>query len=93
VNADGAGVTQLGRPGVAAGVEFLMRTLDLAQTMLRAASDSGNPEHVTFCRSSARDFLSSVTRLLPHVEPAEGGRSEVIAAADALESQLSRLGC
>ncbi len=67
-----------------------MRTLELAQTMLRAASDSRNPEHVIFCRRAARDFLSSVTRLLPHIKPAEWGRGEVVAAADSLEAQLRR---
>jgi hypothetical protein len=91
VNAKGAEIAEFGRPGAAAGVEFLMRTLELAQTMLRAASDSRNPEHVIFCRRAARDFLSSVTRLLPHIEPAEWGRGEVVVAAERLESQLRQV--
>ena len=69
MNAESAEIMVRGRPGAAAGVEFLMRTLELAQTMLRAASDSRNPEHVIFCRRAARDFLGSVTRLLPHIQP------------------------
>ena len=91
MNAEGAEIARPGRPGAAAGVEFLMRTLELAQTMLRAASDSRNPEHVIFCRRAARDFLSSVTRLLPHIKPAEWGRGEVVAAAQALENQLQKV--
>lgn len=89
--AEVANRTVPGRAVAAAGVEFLMRTLELAQTMLRAASDSRNPEHVLFCRRAARDFLSSVTRLLPHVKPAEIGRGEVIAAAESLQAQLDSL--
>ena len=91
MSANVANMTVPGRPGAAAGVEFLMRTLELAQTMLHAASDSRNPEHVMFCRRAARDFLSSVTRLLPHVKPFEIGRDEVVAAADQLQSDLEHL--
>ena len=93
MNAEGAEVvTSRSRPGAAAGVEFLMRTLELAETLLRAASDSRNPEHVTHCRRAARDFLGSVTRLLPQVKAAEWGRGEVVAAAERLERQLQSLG-
>ena len=81
----------VGRPGAAAVGEFLMQTLELAQTLLRAASDSRDPEHVTFCRRAARDFLKSVTRLLPHVQPAAWGRNDVMAAADRLEADLRAL--
>ena len=91
MNAESAEIMLRGRPGAAAGVEFLMRTLELAQTLLRAASDSRNPEHVVFCRRAARDFLGSVTRLLPHVQPTEWGRGEVIAAADRLEADLQQV--
>jgi len=77
--------------GPGAGVEFLMRTLDLAETLLRAASDSRDPEHADFCRSAARDFAAYVTRLLPSVKPAEEGHDEVVVAAARLEAALAEL--
>ena len=91
MNAGSGGVTQLGRPGAAAGAEFLMRTLELAQIVLRAASDSRNPEHVTFCRRAARDFLGSVTRLLPHMKTAGQGQAAILAATEQLEYALRNL--